>query len=450
MLSQILAVVIFIAMFVEIVRERIPRYAVALIAGGVTLVVVFLLAMQSVPAVMEALSFHSMGELTFWYTGHTVVNEMNEGINWSTIIFISGMMIMVEGMSEAGFFDWLCLRLAKMVDYRPVPLLICFMILSAVLSMFIDSITVILFLAVASVRLAHLLKFDPIPLIIAEIFTANLGGAATMSGDPPNIIIGTALGLTFWDFLQNTGIIVLVGLLIIVPYFYFCFRKELKGGVGKAGLQGMSLDPRAAISSKLKFAISVFIFVFAVVLLITHAMTGLTVATVGVIAAILTLATNRAPIRLLKRVDWQTVLFFIGLFVTVSGLEQTGVLEAMANGIAAITGGKLSLMVIIIIWLSAIASAFVDNIPFAATMVPVITSLSTTMGVDLNTLAWTLSMGTDIGGSATPIGASANVAGTAIAAREGHPISWGRYCKYSAPAAGIVIALSMVMILLRY
>ena len=173
-------------------------------------------------------------------------------------------------------------------------------------------------------------------------------------------------------------------------------------------------------------------------------------ATVGGIAALLTLAVNKSPIHLLRRVDWQTVLFFIGLFITVSGLEQTGVLEAMANGIANITGGNLTMMIVIISWRSGIASAFVDNIPFAATMVPVITSLSATMGVDLNTLAWTLSMGTDIGGSATPIGASANVAGTAIAAREGHPISWGRYCKYSAPAAVIVVAISMGMILLRY
>jgi Na+/H+ antiporter NhaD/arsenite permease-like protein len=324
------------------------------------------------------------------------------------------------------------------------------MILSAVLSMFIDSITVILFLAVASVRLAHLLKFDPVPLIIAEIFTANLGGSATMSGDPPNIIIGTALGLTFGDFLQNTGLIALVGLVIIIPYFYFCFRKDLAGKGGEEQLEGMSLDPKDAISSKGIFAVSVVIFAVTVVLLITHARTGLTVAAVGVIAAILTLATNRAPKHLLRRVDWNTVLFFIGLFVTVSGLEQTGVLEAMAQGIATITGGSLTIMIVVIIWLSAVASAFVDNIPFAATMVPVITSLSATMGVDLNTLAWTLSMGTDIGGSATPIGASANVAGTAIAAREGHQISWGRYCKYSAPAAVLIIALSMGMLLLRY
>ena len=450
MISQILAIVIFVIMFVEIVREKQPRYLVALVAGAATIVVVFLACMHSLEAVRVALSFDSMLEPTFWYAGHEHSSAMNTGINWSTIIFITGMMVMVEGMSEAGFFDWLCLRLAKAVNYKPNPLFICFMILSAVLSMFIDSITVILFLAVASVRLGHLLEFDPVPFIIAQIFTANLGGSATMSGDPPNIIIGTALGYSFFDFLKNTGVIALVGLIVIVPFFYLCFRKELVSTADMASLTAKGLDPRGAITSVKRFATSVVIFVFVVLLLITHAMTGLTVATVGVIAAAITLASNKAPWHLIKRVDWETVLFFIGLFVAVSGLEETGVLEALANGIAAITGGNLTMMVVIIIWLSAIASAFVDNIPFAATMVPVINSLSATMGVPLDTLAWTLAMGTDIGGSATPIGASANVAGTSIAARDGHPITWGRYCKYSAPASVLIIALSMVMILLRY
>ena len=450
MLSQILAVVIFVVMFVEIVRERFPRHLVALAAGGLTLVVVFLVTMHSWPDVWKALSFESMAETTFWYTGAHGSTDMNTGINWSTVLFITGMMIMVEGMSEAGFFDWLCLRLAKLVDYKPVPLLVCFMILSAGLSMFIDSITVILFLAVASVRLAHLLKFDPIPLIIAEIFTANLGGAATMSGDPPNIIIGTALGLSFGDFLRNTGLIVLVSMVVMVPYFYFCFRKQVQSWDPQARDKVRELDPWASIPSMKRFVVNVGIFGVVIVLLITHARTGLTVATVGIIAAVLTLLVNRWPLHLLRRVDWKTVLFFIGLFLAVSGLEQTGVLEAMADGIAHLTGGNHAMVIVIILWLSAVASAFVDNIPFAATMVPVILSLSSGMGVELNTLAWTLSMGTDIGGSATPIGASANVAGTSIAAREGHPISWGRYCKYSAPASVLVIAISMGMILLRY
>lgn len=447
MLSQILAIVIFVIMFVEIVREKRPRYLVALVAGAATLLLVFLGCMHSWDGVRIALSFDSMLEPTFWYAGSEHSSAMNTGINWSTILFITGMMIMVEGMSEAGFFDWLCLRLAKAVNYKPAPLFLCFMVLSAVLSMFIDSITVILFLAVASVRLGHLLEFDPVPFIIAQIFTANLGGSATMSGDPPNIIIGTALGYSFFDFLQNTGVIALVGLVVSVPFFYFCFRKELVSTVDYAALAAKGLDPKGAIPNKKRFTVSVVIFAAVVFLLITHAMTGLTVATVGILAAVVTLATNRAPLHLVRRVDWQTVLFFIGLFVAVSGLEETGVLEALAGGIAAITGGDLTIMVVVILWLSAIASAFVDNIPFAATMVPVINSLSVTMGVPLDTLAWTLAMGTDIGGSATPIGASANVAGTSIAARDGHHISWGRYCKYSAPASILVVALSMVMLL---
>ena len=448
LLAQILAVIIFVIMFIEIVRERFPRYIVTLIAGAATILIVFLAVMHSPHAVWTAFSLDSMVEKSFWYAGTAGHNEMNSGINWSTILFIAGMMVMVEGLSEAGFFDWLCLRLAKLVNYRPVPLLVSFMILSAVLSMFIDSITVILFLAVASVNLGRLLKFDPVPMIIAEIFTANLGGSATMSGDPPNIIIGTALGYTFGDFLRNTGVIALVGLIIIVPYFYFCFRKELTHREAVV-LDEEELDPRGAVDDWKKFGVAVAIFAVIVVLLVTHAKTGLTIASVGILAAILTLVTNKAPIHLIKRVDWQTVLFFIGLFLAVSGLEESGVLEAMAHGVGALTGGSLAMMIIVIIWLSAIASAFVDNIPFAATMVPVINSLAATTGVDLDTLAWTLSMGTDIGGSATPIGASANVAGTSIAARAGHSISWGRYCKYSAPAAVIVIAVSMAMLLLR-
>lgn len=446
MVAELAALVIFVIMFLLIVLDRIPRQWVTLGCGALMLVLVFGICMHDGGAIWDTLNLSAFGQSTFWYGA----SESSGGINWSTIVFIAGMMVMVEGMGHVGIFRWLCLKLAKAVHYRTVPLLVCFMVMAAVLSMFIDSITVILFLAVASVRLAHLLKFDPIPLIIAEIFTANLGGAATMSGDPPNIIIGTALGLSFGDFLRNTGVIVLVGMVVMVPYFYFCFRKQVQSWDPQARQKVMELDPRDSIHNRGQFAIHVILFLVVVVLLITHAQTGLTVATVGIIAAILTLLVNRWPLHLLRRVDWKTVLFFIGLFLAVSGLEQTGVLEAMADGIAHLTGGNHTLMIGIILWLSGVASAFVDNIPFAATMVPVITSLSATMGADLNTLAWTLSMGTDIGGSATPIGASANVAGTSIAAREGHPISWGRYCKYSAPASVLVLAISMGMLLLRY
>ena len=190
---------------------------------------------------------------------------------------------------------------------------------------------------------------------------------------------------------------------------------------------------------------------FAVVLLVTHAQTGLTVAFIGVLIAAITLLTaGKEVVKILKGVDYKTLLFFIGLFMVVGGLEQTGVLEVVADFIGKVSGGKMTVMIAIIIWVSAIASGFVDNIPFAATMIPVIKTLAATTGADLSVLAWTLAMGTDIGGSATPIGASANVVGTSIAAREGYPISWKKYCFSAVPATIIVVLISMVCIYVRY
>lgn len=203
LVAQILAVLIFIVMFILIVMDKIERQYVTLVCGLLTLIVVFGIVMRSPTAIMETLNVKSIFTIDFWRsTGESA--ETSSGINWATIIFIAGMMVMVEGMAKAGFFRWLCMRLAKIVHYKPIPLFITFMIMSAVLSMFIDSITVILFLAAVSVELAKLLKINPVPMILAEIFCANLGGSATMCGDPPNIIIGTSLGYSFWDFLTNT------------------------------------------------------------------------------------------------------------------------------------------------------------------------------------------------------------------------------------------------------
>lgn len=356
---------------------------------------------------------------------------------------------MVEGMGNAGFFRWLCMRIAKAVKYKTIPIFITFMLMASFLSMFIDSITVILFLAAVTVELAQLLKFNPVPVILSEIFCANLGGSATMCGDPPNIIIGTSLGYSFADFITHTGLIAGVCLILSLIYFYAIFHKQL---VQKETLDIASFpEPKEAITSKSKFTISCIIFACAVVMLITHAQTGLSVAFIGLFIAIVTLITSgKDSMMLLKKVDYKTLLFFVGLFVVVGGLEQTGILQIIAEFIGNISGGNIKLMIAIIIWVSAFASAFIDNIPFAATMIPVIRSLAAMEGVDLSTLAWALSMGTDIGGSGTPIGASANVVGTAVAAKEGYPIGWGKYCKAMAPATIMVVFVSMIIIFVRY
>ena len=451
-LAQIAAVTIFIAMFLTIVlAERyLPRHVVTLFCGLLTLAIVFGLCMRSIDAILESVNLRAFFTREFWYAGSSS-GEESAGINWETITFITGMMIMVEGMTKAGFFDWLCMRLAKLVKYRPTPLLISFMLMSFVLAMFIDSITVILFLAAVTVELGRLLKIDPVPMIMSEIFCANLGGSATMCGDPPNIIIGTKLHYSFLDFFLNTGMIAGISLLLIVVYFYVMFREELNSEkISEDDIKNLP-DPMSLIKNKGDFNISCMIFGAAVVLLVTHSITGLTVSSIGVfIAALTILAAGRGAVKLVKKIDYETLLFFIGLFVVVSGLELTGILDIIAGFIGRVSGGSLYIMVAIILWISAIASAVVDNIPFAATMIPVIKSLSATMGVDLHILAWTLAMGTDVGGSATPIGASANVVGVSKAAKSGHPISWGKYCRLAIPAVIIVMLVSMAVIFIRY
>lgn len=448
MIAQIAAVVIFVAMFVMIVLERLPNYIVTLTAALLTIFVVFILCMGDPSAAWKSLNLGVFATEGFWYQAE-LVGESSPGINWETIVFIVGMMVMVGGMSSCGFFRWLCLAMAKLVNYKIKLIFLSFMILSAVFSAIIGSITVILFLAAVTVELSRMMKFDPVPMILSEIFTANLGGAATMCGDPPNIIIGTSLGYSFGDFIVNTGLMAVVGLIFAVIYFYCCFRKQLVAGVETPA--GGFPDPRGAITDKNGFIRSWIIFDATVLLLATHAQTGLTVSTIGVfIAAATLLLSGKYVGEIVQGIDWETVLFFIGLFIAVSGLEQTGILEVIADFIGKVSGGNAYVMVAIIIWIAAIASAFIDNIPFAATMVPVIKSLSATTGVDISAMAWALSMGTDVGGNATPIGASANVVGTSICAKAGRPIGWGKYCRYLAPATAVVIALSMLIVFVRY
>ena len=451
MLAQVLAIIIFLAMFLLIILEIWERQWITLACGLLTLLLVFGLGMHSMGAIMRTLNLQSFFTTGFWYAAGES-SEASSGINWQTIIFIAGMMIMVEGMAKVGFFRWLCMEIAKMVKYQVIPIFMTFMLLSFVLAMFIDSITVILFLAAVTIELSQLLEFDPVPMILSEIFCANLGGSATMCGDPPNIIIGTSLGYSFTDFITNTGLMAVVSLVFVVIYFYFAFRKELKKSGANKKDHASYPDPKEAITDKRGFIASCIIFLCAVVLLVSHAQTGLTVSTIGVAIALITLiVAGKDAVALLKKVDYKTLLFFVGLFVVVSGLEETGVLKILAGFIGSVSGGNIAVMIAIIIIVSAVASAFIDNIPFAATMIPVITDLASDVaGVNLTVLAWALAIGTDIGGSATPIGASANVVGIATAAREGHIIKWGKYCKYMAPATIIVVAISLAMIYVRY
>ena len=224
MFAQILSVIIFLVMFALIILEVFERHHITLICGFFTLVLVFGLGMHSWQAISDTLSIKNIFKVGFWNT-HLGEEVTSSGINWATIIFIAGMMVMVEGMARVGFFRWLCMQLAKAVHYRVLPVFVTFMLMSAILAMFIDSITVILFLATVTIELSQLLKLNPLPMVLSEIFCANLGGSATMCGDPPNIIIGTSFGYSFADFITNTGVMAAICLIFTIVFFFFAYKK---------------------------------------------------------------------------------------------------------------------------------------------------------------------------------------------------------------------------------
>ena len=448
--SQIAALTIFVGVFVSLITAKVHRYIPALAGGVLTLLVVFVAIERNPQAAVGVLNLGELGRTTFW------VGEYQPGVpfgvNWQTILFIGGMMILVEGLRAVGFFRWLCLNTAQMVNYRTTPIALVFMLLSGVMSMFLDSITVVLFMASVTIELGRLLRINPVPLIISEIVAANAGGTATMVGDPPNIIIGTSLGLGFNAFVTNTAPIVWTGMAAALGYFYLRFRKEKAGTGSEAGISAPHYPkPGEAISNRKLFGIQVAILLLVVALLIVHEKIGLSVVAVSFIGAGTTLAaSHKEASDLIKRVDWRTLLFFLGLFVSVSGLEETGLLQLLADYIGRISGHSFVVATLLVFWVSAFVSAIVDNIPFATIMVPVIVHLSQLTGGALTTFAWSLSLGGNIGGNATPIGASANVVGIALAEKTGYRITWKKFLNHAVPPTLIILVICNLMLVVRY
>jgi Na+/H+ antiporter NhaD/arsenite permease-like protein len=448
--SQVAAIVIFAGVFIFLITGKVHRFVPALIGAALTLVVVFLGIEKDPQAAVAALNLAELGKGTFWI-GHYQPGAPF-GVNWQTILFIGGMMILVEGLRSVHFFRWICLNIARIVDYRTIPISLLFMVLSGVLSMFLDNVTVILFMGAVTIELARILKINPVPLIIAEIVASNVGGTATLIGDPPNIIIGTSLGLGFNAFLTNLAPIVWLGMAAALAYFYFRFRNE---GIATDGSVSLSTaqypKPGEVITNRRLFGVQFAILLLVVVLLVTHEQARLSVVTVSFIGAGATLAASRkGAFSLIKGVDWRTLLFFLGLFIAASGLEQTGLLQVLANYISRISGHSVVAAAILMLWVSAFISAIVDNIPFVTIMVPVIVYLSQTTGGAIPTFAWSLSLGACIGGNATPIGASANVVGLAVAEKTGYRITWKRYLNYAVPPTLIILAISNLMLVIRY
>lgn len=425
------ALLIFVLAYIAIATEKFPRHWVSLLGGG-------LLILFGVLSPAEAFSY----------------------INWETLGLLAGMFLLVSILQEAGFFKWLAMTALRKVNYHPVYLFVIMILLATVMAMFMDSITVMLFLSALTLQLCRLLNLDPVPLVIAEVCAANTGGAATLVGDPPNVILGTTLGFNFADFATNTGPISAIAALILLAVFYFTNRKSLMKAHSALtnetinDIEALHHEPLHAHMTRvglIGFSLAVFLMVFHHAL---SSVTGLpiTAAVAALVPAALALLFIRNDDRkkAVLKVDGESILFFAGLFVLIGGLEKVDVFKALADGLAGFAAGNPNGLVMALHWVPGLASGIVDNVPLALAMSYVIKDLASIPGMPaLGLMVWSLALGIDMGGNLTPIGASANVVAYSFMERNHGSIGWKRWILVAVPPTILAMIFASLAVILK-
>lgn len=398
------------------------------------------------------------GSVVLLITGVLTLTEAINYVNWQTIGLLFGMFIIVVVLSDAGFFSYVAFILARRLKYNPRAMLVMFPLLAGLLASFVDSITVMLFLAAITIEIARLVKIDPVPLVVAEVIVANIGGASTLIGDPPNVILGTQLGFGFNEFVRNNGPIAFAAALLAVGVLYFTQRKALTPSA-KVDTRALSkIVPESTITNRRMLLLGLAALVAAVALLISHSYLEATfaiplnVALAALIPAFFMLVVGREDVEdTLKKVDYELLLFFIGLFILVGGLEKTGVIGAFATGLVGASLGNNAVLLSLLLFGSAFISGVIDNVPFALTMSYVIRDLALVPSMLATALmVWTVSLGTDIGGNLTPIGASANVVAYSSLEAHGTRTGWIRWIKIALPPTIAALVLSDLLLYVKY
>lgn len=377
--------------------------------------------------------------------------KLPEYLDLDTIFLLAGMMIIVNTARNSGLFEYLAIKTAKLAKGSPIRVLLLFSVVTALVSSFLDNVTTVLLLTPMLLYISRLMEINPMPFLLSEIFASNIGGAATLIGDPPNIMIGSAAKLSFMDFILNMSPIAFIDLLVSIVLIYFIYRGALK--VDERDREKINrtlerLDEKAAIKDLALFRKSIATIGLVVVLFFLHDRFGVEPAVVALFGASFILLWSREkPEEVLEKVEWATLFFFGGLFIIVGGLVETGFIGQLANWITSHIVGEGEAL-IAIAWFSAFASAIIDNIPFTATMIPLIKA----MGGSLNIypLWWALSLGACLGGNGTAIGASANVVVIGIAEREGVKITFGDFLKVGMFIMMATVAIGVGLLWIRY
>jgi Na+/H+ antiporter NhaD/arsenite permease-like protein len=423
MLSQqaCIALILFLIAYAIIISEKLHRTKIALM--GAILVLFFNIMSQE---------------------------EAIKSIDFNTIGLLVGMMIIVAITSKTGLFQYMAVKSAKMVGGDPLKILVVFFGLTAICSALLDNVTTVLLFTSVTFAISDLLQINPIPYLITEIIASNIGGTATLIGDPPNIMIGSATGLGFNDFAVNLFVPTFIIGIVTCFILFLLYRNQMNISVQQKQ-RIMTLEESSFLVDIPLMKKCIAIMCLTIIGFVVHQIFHLHSATIAMAgAAVLLIVGRLEPEEVFKEIEWNTIFFFIGLFILVGGLEVTGIISLVAHWAMNVTEGNIILMHVLILWLSAIGSAFVDNIPFVATMIPLIKSMGEIGSMDVTSLWWTLSLGACLGGNGTLIGASANVVVSSLAAAHGRPISFIGYMKVAFPLMIVSILISNIYIYVAY
>jgi Na+/H+ antiporter NhaD/arsenite permease-like protein len=376
-----------------------------------------------------------------------------EFVDWNTIGLLAGMMVIVAILERTGVFEYLAIKSAQWGEARPGRILILLSLVTALLSAFLDNVTTVILMVPVTFLIADALESSPIPFLLTQVMASNVGGAATLIGDPPNILIGSAADLSFLDFVFALTPVVLLTLPAVLGVLYLMFRKDLSHSKDAEETIG-AMDAAASIRDPILLRKSLIVLGLVIVAFFLHGALHLEAATIALFGAAALMLYARSDVEgILREVEWPTLLFFVGLFVLVGGLEATGFVGSIATALTNVAGGTSALTAIVVIWGSGIASGVVDNIPFTATMIPVIQDLAKAEGLseeEVRPLWWSLALGADFGGNLTLIGASANVVVAGMSERAGQRISFVKFMLYGIPVTLVSLAVATVYVLVRY
>ncbi|NFD76003.1 ArsB/NhaD family transporter [Clostridium botulinum] len=419
--NMMLPAIIFIIVYALIISEKVNRVVASL--GGAAIMLILKLITQ---------------EKAFLK------------IDFNTIGLLVGMMIIVNITKRTGVFEYIAIKAAKFSKGNPIKILILFSVITAVLSGVLDNVTTVLLIVPVTLVITKTLEIDPIPFLMCEIFASNIGGTATLIGDPPNLMIGSAAGLSFLDFVKNLAPVIIIILIVTLLGIRQLYKNSMKTSE-EDKKKIMALDESKAIRDMSLMKKCLTVLFLTLIGFLTHSYLGFESATIAIAGSAILLAISKVePDEILQETEWGTIFFFIGLFIMTGVLEDVGIMEVLAQKTLSLTKGNLVMTGIFVLWISAIASAFIDNIPFVATMIPLIKAMGTMGGMDIVPLWWALSLGACLGGNGTMIGASANLVVIGIAEKSGYKISFKDYFKLGFPVMLVSIIICTAYLLMFF